>query len=503
METGHADIEVQRLTQQIEERDKQLREQAASLAEMETNLAELQLLIPTDDPASLKSSLKSGGGEADAAQLKALLREKNEKISLLTSEFDAHRADFRSTIDTLEMASTETERVYEKKIEDLILQVKELQERSEDVDSVAKQFKQLEELVQELEEGLEEARRGEAEARGEVEFLRGEVERGRAELKRERAKAAAALKGAGVAMNGNAATNGSREVEQRDDEIRGLKAIIHSLSSGPDMSIVDHGRQSLTGNGGANKANAEELNRVNDTVARLEKERDELRGLVDRKAYHEEELERELQQLRSEALRTPGQAVSSMSNGTPIRTPSLGERSSTRDSRGTIVARKSSQQPPRQDGAPLTPTLESDTISSAEDSNLWCELCDSAGHNVLDCNSLNSTAGSSSNTVSRTEKTARTPDAKRSVMQRSAEGVANGTLALAASGESFSPYPASLKVGVKSTPPGKAPAAPLPNPHDTSLTAAKGTGEIDPNKWCALCERDGHDSVSCPFEAAF
>lgn len=58
--------------------------------------------------------------------------------------------------------------------------------QGEDVESVARQLRQLEEVVQELEEGLEDARRGEAEARGEVEFLRGEVERVRAELRRER-----------------------------------------------------------------------------------------------------------------------------------------------------------------------------------------------------------------------------------------------------------------------------------------------------------------------------
>ena len=506
---GSGGDEIRRFTEQINERDRQLKEQSASLAEMEKNFAELQLLIPTDDPESLKSSTRSIN-DANTAQLKALLREKNEKISMLTAEFDAHRADFRSTIDTLEMASTETERVYEKKIEDLILQVKELQERNDDVDSVAKQFKQLEELVQELEEGLEEARRGEAEARGEVEFLRGEVERGRAELKRERAKAVAALKGAGVAMNGNATTNGSREVEQRDDEIRGLKAIIHSLSSGPDMSIMDNGRQSLQSNGGMNKAESEEFSRMNDKVAHLEKEKEELRGLIDRKAYHEDELEREIGQLRAEAAQAQAHS-GSISNGASDRTPSQGDRSSMRDSRSTIVARKGSErqqhsQPPppppptshKQDGAPLTPTLESDTFSSsAEDSTQWCELCDSAGHNVLDCDNLDSVQA---------DETVKTPNLKRTIIDTTSssnEADSNGLMAARATADTSSPYPASLKVGIKSTPPGKAPTASLPNPHDTGLVGAKDSGEIDPNKWCALCERDGHDSVSCPFEDAF
>lgn len=122
----------------------------------------------------------------EIADLRAMVHEKNEKIAALTAEFDSHRADFRSTLDTLESASTETERVYEHRVEELLEERRVLMLQSEDVESVAHQLRQMEEVVQELEEGLEDARRGEAEARGEVEFLRGEVERVRAELRRER-----------------------------------------------------------------------------------------------------------------------------------------------------------------------------------------------------------------------------------------------------------------------------------------------------------------------------
>ena len=137
-----------------------------------------------DRKYSARASQDAAGD--DLAHLRTIIQEKNEKIAMLTNEFDAHRADFRSTIDTLELASSETERVYEKRIEDLLEERRSLLAQSEDVGSVALQLKQLEEVVQELEEGLEDARRGEAEARGEVEFLRGEVERVRAELRKER-----------------------------------------------------------------------------------------------------------------------------------------------------------------------------------------------------------------------------------------------------------------------------------------------------------------------------
>ena len=131
--------------------------------------------------------------EDEIAHLRAVIQEKNEKIAALTADFDSHRADFRSTLDTLDMASMETERVYEKKVEDLMQERSMLMAQAEDVASVAHQLRQLEEVVQELEEGLEDARRDEAEARGEVEFLRGEVERVRAELRREREKNQAAM----------------------------------------------------------------------------------------------------------------------------------------------------------------------------------------------------------------------------------------------------------------------------------------------------------------------
>jgi hypothetical protein len=47
------------------------------------------------------------------------------------------------------------------------------------------------------------------------------------------------------------------------------------------------------------------------------------------------------------------------------------------------------------------------------------------------------------------------------------------------------------------------PVAIIPNPMDQGPVAGKGSRVVDLNKWCALCERDGHSSVDCPFEDAF
>lgn len=148
---------IKALEQQQLERDRQLDEQAATLAEFQRTMEDLE--------------------GSDALSIRAQLREKNEKIAQLTAEFDSHRADFRSTLDTLEIAASETERVYEQRLEELASQNKGLTDHGEDMEIVAGQLKQLEDLVSELEEGLEDARRGEADARAEAEFLRGEVER--------------------------------------------------------------------------------------------------------------------------------------------------------------------------------------------------------------------------------------------------------------------------------------------------------------------------------------
>ncbi|KAF2270674.1 hypothetical protein CC78DRAFT_557376 [Lojkania enalia] len=474
-ESDHTEEEIQRLKRMLEERDKQLKEQAASLADMEASLAEIQNLIP-DEGMDLGRSRSNGNEPSDVAQLRALLREKNEKISMLTAEFDNHRADFRSTIDTLEMASTETERVYERKVEELQNEIRELQDRGEDVESVARQLKQLEELVQELEEGLEDARRGEAEARGEVEFLRGEVERGRSELRREREKAAAALKGAGAMVDGPLSP-GLREVEQRDDEIRGLKAIIHSLSSGPE----DHSHSPMQRQGSF--VSQEELKAAQGKSERLEREKEELRGLVERKAYREEELEREVERLKGQ-LGTQEQRESVISNGMSERTATQERRSSGRDSKGTVVSWRGSPQLTRHEPpSALEPMIESDGHSSADGSVLWCEICETGGHDILNCVAMNGEGAAKSQ-----------DNGKRA----GKEAVIEGLRTLSVSSDRSRP---SALTPTKS--PGNAPTAPLPTPFNSSLVPPKGATVADPDKWCALCESEGHDVTACPNEDAF
>ncbi|AEO53965.1 hypothetical protein MYCTH_2295934 [Thermothelomyces thermophilus ATCC 42464] len=514
------DEEIERLRAELEDRDRQLKEQAATLAEMESSLTELQGLIENSEapPAQRRSSID----DKDAGQLRALLREKNDKIAMLTAEFDAHRADFRSTIDTLEMASAETERVYEKRIEELMQEIQELQDRTADVDTIAAQLKQLEELVQELEEGLEDARRGEAEARGEVEFLRGEVERTRAELRREREKAQSAINGANGTANGGAM---SKELEQKEDEIRGLKAIIHSLSR--DSVPNDNRDQTPTQRHSSFRSHPGEPIEDRLTREKLEREVAELRGLVESKSASIEQLERELEAVRRESAMTSGGPAGQRSSTMTVGS-AANDRNSIRDSRSTVIAPPSNNNSElqRHKGVPPpsenhTMTLEampeSDTYSTAtENSTLWCEICETSGHDILTCTNVfgpeHQTKGSSNSNNNNSN-----PDGKRED-----GGQEDDEFHEAVSAAGIKPAPLSpLKPSSKpaATPPtataptfasaaAPAPLAPagtrtIPNPMESGPVAGKNSGVVDAGKWCALCERDGHDSVDCPFEDAF
>jgi chromosome segregation ATPase len=500
--------EITRLKKQLEDRDKQLKEQAVSLAEMESSLTEIQNLMP--EAGSMHGRSRSGGSyeDQDVAQLRAIIREKNEKISMLTAEFDAHRADFRSTIDTLELASTETERVYEKRVEELLSENRDLQDRGEDVEAVARQLKQLEDLVQELEEGLEDARRGEAAARAEVEFLEGEIERCKAELSREREKSATALKSAEDTVRDK---GDSRGIEQRDDEIRGLKAIIHSLSSGPDLSEngVKAGAQR---NGVLPSLDADELSRMKSNMDRLEREKKELQGLIERKAFREEELEKELDKLQRSSV---------ISNAFSDKTATQERRSSGRDSKGTVMSWRGSSNFKTGEVKPLATmaeTADSAASSTAGSTTLWCEICETSGHDILTCHNIDGGGNQK-------PKTNGASDPHVTPVRNNPVNDFNHHFKNASISSQDPDKPKPLTMGRKASPlpppPGAAPTGPLPNPIGLSsptpytptppalpssamdsLVAGKD-GTKNPNKWCAICEHDGHDSINCALEDQF
>ncbi|PNS21973.1 Protein Daple [Sphaceloma murrayae] len=385
------------LREELARKERQLQDQALQLAEMEESLREIQGLIPSSGRGSVAShrSGVDGGGE-DVRELKKTVQEKNDKIGSLVREFDSHRADFRSTIETLEMASDETVRMYEERIKELVAEVQDLRENStaqKDVESIAAQLKMLEELVAELEDGLEDARRGEAEARGEVEFLRGEVERGRSELKREREKAAQ-LTGDG---------DRAAELDMKDDEIRGLKAILHSVQSTEDVD-----EEMVRKNSSVYSMDLEEMKRLQTSLHQLEMQNADL----------EAQLRREQEEKNS--LLSPSMASKK----------SMGGMS---DAAKEYVGQFGSRKPSR---------IEDETR---------CEGCDKPGHDLLNCPSFSK------------------PNGNASMMPPGRDG----SMISPKTGADVSPFP----------------QGETPKPDQS-----------DEDKWCALCEQDGHLAFDCPNE---
>jgi hypothetical protein len=466
-ETQDLKDQIKSLEKQLLDRDRQLEEQSGTLSEFQKTLEEME------------------GSEGHS--IRTQLRERNERINQLTAEFDGHRADFRSTLDTLEIAASETERVYEQRLDELIQQNKELQDRGEDVEVVAQQLKQLEELVSELEEGLEDARRGEAEARAEVEFLRGEVERTKLELKKERDHSAAALKDAHAAADG---PRSSSELDQKDDEIRGLKAIIHSLSRGNPSAAA------LGQNGSADVHNLEHITQLE---ARLQ----EVEETTNRKNSRIEELERELQEMHLQSGRRrsstvtlspkqhrPSQSASNISNHSNNPNPNrLSDR--------TVVPtdwHDAPSEPRHQRGISNTSQSRLETMHESERSSdedtMWCEICETGGHDILNCTSMFGSGQKSAGQKRPTHDAAdelpdEHPVEKTEPLQTKASSIHTDT-------------PPALKTGRDVVMEGLKGISGLGS--SMAPVAGKSSGGIDESKWCALCERDGHESIDCPFD---
>ena len=556
------DEEVQELRKQLSERDKQLEKQAADIEEMQNSVNELQTITPRLSSVTARSSRGSGVDDLDAPSLRALVREKNEKIKQLTDDFDSHRADFRETIDILEHTSDETNRLHEQKIEGLIAESRELHERidrGEDMESVAQQLKQLEELVQELEEGLEDARRGEAEARGEVEFLRGEVERGKAELHREKQKAASALKNSNSnQVDGSSSpSDASREIKRRDDEIKGLKAIIHSLNQddaadlggSPKSTRRPSKRGSNQTNGHSNDAQLEEERKVRE---KLEREVKDLESLVDRKTYREEELEHEIQRLRKTAAHTsissngvrsehttrpnsnqlPFTQLSSQQQPSSNHRPAASRNSSIDwEERGIREAQASRQASASAAGAQghqlesMPETSDSHSTTMTDGSNLWCDICDTGGHDVLTCTKMfgkpstsaaaSPTQKNGNNNLSPRLQHRDTEDDYSLTASHPTTSSSNNNNSNSTNHYGMSPLSPTSRGNANlnhsnsptSMPrvpePQPAKSMPMPNPLEGGYVGGKVSGVVDQSRWCAICERDGHDATDCPYEGDY
>jgi hypothetical protein len=85
--------------------------------------------------------------------------------------------------------------------------------------------------------------------------------------------------------------------------------------------------------------------------------------------------------------------------------------------------------------------------------------------------------------------------------QRTGKDVVKAGLSPKASHDDYKPAPLSpMKKSAAPTPPS---VRIIPNPMESGPVAGKESGVVNLDKWCGVCEREGHDSIDCPFEDAF
>lgn len=113
---------------------------------------------------------------------------------------------------------------------------------------------------------------------------------------------------------------------------------------------------------------------------------------------------------------------------------------------------------------------------SSDDDALWCEICETGGHDILNCTSM----FGSGNAPPKPEKPAEQPAAP------------------AAPEKDETPAENGQKTGRDVVLEGLKGIGGLGSSMDP--VAGKSSGVIDDSKWCALCERDGHESIDCPFD---
>jgi len=454
---------------------------------MESALTELQAAVDANaanghEMGNRDVNSDSENSVAEVTRLRALLDEKNDRIASLTAEFDSNRRDFRETITALESASSETQRVYEAKLrqvsqdadelrashDDLAARDKEFAGSREEMETVAEQLSQLEELVQELEEGLDDSRRNEAEAKRRVEELEGEVERARLALEQERSRHTASSSTTNDTITTARLQQEKEDLEQelqrRDDELKELGATFRQL----ELNAREHDIRS--------SEKVEELVTLRTSLQSLEQQNRDLTGEND---ALQEELE-DAKQRHADLLQSSRDRDRDRSYHSPTRTPLT---SATllpfgRDSPHAIASILNSRH--------VRGSTETSGAADIDGNNsLYCDLCEEEGHDVLSCTAAEAhTAYSSPRTTHDDSKTSHDHH------HRNDDFLSSQNLPPLGNGLQH-------EKKVEAEPERE---AVVYDPNDTGPAPGKQSGKIDTNRWCAFCERSGHESLDCPFE---
>ena len=162
-----------------------------------------------------------------------------------------------------------------------------------------------------------------------------------------------------------------------------------------------------------------------------------------------------------------------------------------------------------------------DAVSTGADTDIddddaseapFCDICNEPGHDVLSCTKIDGT-----DTVQKTQGLDSEESRHKSHPSAQVPPLALGSSSAVKSTANGSPFPprgASLEAS-------KSPASVMKSESKEGIprklasgidlkalapdapAPGKSSGRVDMTRWCALCERDGHESVDCPFEEEY
>ncbi|ANB11428.1 hypothetical protein AWJ20_4238 [Sugiyamaella lignohabitans] len=151
------ELEEAKLT--INEKDKFLEEQAVLLRDVEESLHEFQMLAKSQEEKQ-----DSAAGPYDIDTLLKTIEERDRKINTLRTEFENNRQEFRLTIDSLQLDLQETAEVYE-------TEIRTLKENAEQAEVIHGRIAELQFMVTSLEKGLKLSQKSEESARQQLSNL--------------------------------------------------------------------------------------------------------------------------------------------------------------------------------------------------------------------------------------------------------------------------------------------------------------------------------------------
>lgn len=476
----------------LAERDIEIQKQNEALHELQSALSEYTLLsesmqVSKSSKGQNVNDVSSGNEDGDTAKrerdLRELLLDKERKLDQLQSELDAKRSEFRQTLETLEQANMATNQMYELQIEELsnkvsaadgvvtsiepleamiteletnleesraiesqvLQQLTEAKSQNKEKDNIILELQQqraaiaegnsdtapLELAIADLEKSISQARSSEAQLRQQVAKYELEIKQGEKtilELKSQNELSAQEV------VNRTAPLEA--EISKLERELRDLKAIesqiskklsvAESATSEKDKVIASLEQQLETLSSASNSQVSAESAAAKLRQDKLEKEISTLERIVESKVFREQELEKEIISLRDQLSAAQDTIASERSQSERLQQQLI------------EIPPQSAYLSSSPTKTPLKPasnlSLNGYTARSTVNAGLWCEICETEGHDIIDCK-------------------------------------ANGGLG---SGEN-----------------GKTLVSPIRNGSSQAAPVAK-------KLWCALCEQDGHSSMDCP-----